>query len=332
MVHSDINITKALSTFNFYKLTNEESQALEGEITYLEALNVLKNMKNDKRPGSDGFTAEFFKMFWADLGHFIVRSINYSYINKEMSHVQKLGLITCIPKQDKPKQFLKNWRPITLLNCTYKIATGCIANRIKTVLDKIISKDQTGFIKGRYIGENTRLIYDIMQYTETHNIPGLLVLVDFEKAFDSLSWSFIEKTLEIFNFRSSIQNWIKTFYNNSISCVLQNGYLSESFKLERGCRQGDPLSPYIFAEILSILVKNNSDIKGITIDGEEYLISQYADDTTFTLNGSPESLYSTMTLLDYYSEISGLKINFTKPKAIWIGSKKHSKDVYHHTR
>ena len=214
-------------------------------------------MKNDKSPGSDGFTAELFKMFCADLGHFIVRSINYGYIIKEMSHVQKLGLITCIPKQDNPKQFKKNWWPITLLTCTYKIAAGCISNRIKTVLDKIISKDQTGFIKGRYIGENTRLIYDIMHYPETHNIPGLLVLVDFEKAFDSLSWSFIEKALEIFNFRSSIQSRIKTFYNNSISCVLQNGYLSESFKLERGCRQGDPLSPNIFiiwAEILSILV------------------------------------------------------------------------------
>ena len=116
---------------------------------------------------------------------------------------------------------------------------------------------------------------------------------------------------------------------------MQNCYLSESFKLERECRQGDPLSPYIFiicAEILSILVLNNSNIKGITIDGEEYLISQYADDTTFTVNGSSESLYSTMTLLDYYSEISGLKINYTKSKVIWIGSKKYNKDVYHHTR
>ena len=127
---------------------------------------------------------------------------------KKCLMLKKLGLITCIPKQDKPKQFYKNWRPITLLNCIYKIAAGCIANRIKTVLDIILSKDQTGFIKGRYIGENTRLIYDIMQYTETHNIPGLLVLVDFKKAFDSVSWSFIEKALEIFNFRSSIQSWI----------------------------------------------------------------------------------------------------------------------------
>jgi hypothetical protein len=292
-------------------------------------------MKTDKSPGSDGVTVEFFKFFWADLGHFIVKAINYSYNVGEMSNVQKLGIITCIPKPNKPKQFLKNWRPITLLNCIYKIAAGCIANRFKIVLDKIINNDQTGFIKGRYIGENIRLVYDIMQYTETHFIPGLLILVDFEKAFDSVSWSFIDNALKIFNFNSSIIRWVKTLYTNSMSSVIQNGHMSETFKLERGCRQGDPLSPYIFlicAEILSILVRNNNNIKGISINGEEYLITQYADDTTFILDGTSQSLESTMTLLDYYSDISGLKINYTKSKAIWIGSKKYSKEVYHHAR
>ena len=117
-----------------------------------------------------------------DIGNFIVHSINYRYSIKEMSCVQRLGVITCIPKSNKPKQYLKNWRPLTLLNCVYKMASACIANRIKQVLDNIIHKDQTGFIKGRYIGENIRLIYDIMHYTESHNIPGLLLLVDFEKS------------------------------------------------------------------------------------------------------------------------------------------------------
>ena len=132
-----------------------------------------------------------------------------------MSNTQKLGVITCIPKPNKPKHFLKNWRHISLLNCTYKIASGCIANRIKKVLDKIIAKDQMGFIKGRYIGENIRLIYDIMQYTEKQNIPGMLLLIDFEKAFDSLSWTFIEKALDLLHFKISIKNWIRTLYNNS---------------------------------------------------------------------------------------------------------------------
>lgn len=325
-------IIEKLKYLNFNILSDDEAKLIEGEITYSEAKYFLKNMKNDKSPGSDGFTTEFFKFFWIDIGYFIVRSINYSYNIKEMSNTQKLGIITCIPKPDKQKEYLKNWRPISLLNCVYKIASGCIANRIKKTLDTLISKDQTGFIKGRFIGENIRLIYDIMQYTDINNMPGLLLLVDFEKAFDSVSWEFIQKVLSIFNFKDSIKCWIQTLYNNAESAVTQNGFISERFKLERGCRQGDPLSPYIFilcAEILAILIKSNPEIKGIEIEGEEYLISQYADDTSFMLDGSPSSLDNTLRVLDYYAGVSGLKINYTKTKVIWIGSKKFSSEVFH---
>ena len=121
-----------------------------------------------------------------------MRSINYGFMNDKLSITQKQGIITCIPKDNKSRYQVKNYRPISLLNCTYKIASGAIANRIKTVLDKLINKDQTGFLAGRYVGENTRILYDIMQYTEEHNISGLLLLIDFEKAFDSLSWNFIK--------------------------------------------------------------------------------------------------------------------------------------------
>lgn len=115
-------------------------------------------------------------------------------------------MINCIPKGDKPKQYLKNWRPISLLNTSYKIASGCIAERMKTVLDKLIHPDQTGFIKGRYIGENVRLIYDIMKYVEDKNIPGMLLLIDFEKAFDSISWNLISQVLDFFHFGHSIKH------------------------------------------------------------------------------------------------------------------------------
>ena len=101
------------------------------------------------------------------------------------------------------RHLLKNWRPLSLLDTVYKIASGTIANRIKLVLNNLIDKDQTGFIKGRYIGENIRLIYDLMNYTEENNIPGLLLLIDFEKAFDSLSWQFIHKALKFLNFGPS---------------------------------------------------------------------------------------------------------------------------------
>ena len=107
-------------------------------------------------------------------------------------------------KGDKPKQILKNWRFITLLNVIYKLASGCIAERIKIVLDKLISKEQKGFMSGRYVGENTRLLYDILQITDKLDIPGVLLIIDFEKTFDSISWKFIEKVLNSLNCGESI--------------------------------------------------------------------------------------------------------------------------------
>ena len=103
---------------------------------------------------------------------------------------------------------LKNWRPITLLNTDYKIASSALANRMKHVLPKIIHENQKGFLKGRFIGENTRLVYDILSTANTERLPGLMLLLDFEKAFDSLEWDFMIKVLKYFNFGERFQKWI----------------------------------------------------------------------------------------------------------------------------
>ena len=307
------------------RLSFENKNRLEGELTEKEILAVLKKMKNNKSHGTDEFTAEFFKFFYNDIKVFIKRALNEGYVEGKLSITQRQGLITCLPKGDKPKQFLKNWRPITLLNVVYKIASACIAERIKTILTTLISEDQTGFISGRYIGENTRLIYDILHITDELDIPGLLLIVDFEKAFDSISWKFINHTLNFFNFGDSIKRWINVFYNDIQSCVIQNGFLSEPFNVKRGCRQGDPLSPYVFllcAERLSRQFKANTNIKGIEIAGTKYLLSQFADDTTVLLDGSEDSLNEALNILNKFAIASGLKLNSTKTRAVWIGCKK----------
>ena len=210
------------------KLTNVESEKLEGLLSLAEISETLLKMKNDKSPGLSGFSADFLEVFWKHLGQFVLRSINYGYAIGKLSESQRQGIITCIPKEDKPKQFLKNWRPLTLLDTVYKIASGTIANRLKQVhvLDNIISRDQTGFLKGRFIGENTHLVYDMLQYTEQNNITGLLMLIDFEKAFDSLSWSFIHKALKFLKRR-----WVEVFYSDITSSVIQNGHLSSFFQI-----------------------------------------------------------------------------------------------------
>ena len=311
------------------KLSQEERESCEGLVTINEVGMSLKRMKNGKSPGSDGFTVEFYKFFWKYLGGFLCRSINYGYTVGKLSDFQTQGVITCLPKEEKDRRYLKNWRPISLLNIDYKIASGAIAARIKKVLPSIISDTQKGYMKGRFIGENTRLLYDIMNQLENENRYGLLLLIDFEKAFDSIDWTFVEETLKSFNFGDSVCKWFKLFCNNSKSCVINNGHMSSFFRLERGCRQGDPLAPYLFiigVEILAIALKQNADVQGLIFDGTEYKLGQYADDAFILLDGSELSLNTTMNILQGFSLLSGLKCNITKTKAIWIGNRKFSNE------
>ena len=119
-------------------------------------------MKNGRTPGSDGFPAEFYKVFWNDLGNYLLDSLNCTFIKGELSVTQKFGVLTCLPKGDKPREFKKNLLPYNLLNVDYKILLGILALRIRNVLSDIISDPQNGFLKQRYIGENIRLVYDVM--------------------------------------------------------------------------------------------------------------------------------------------------------------------------
>ena len=160
----------------------------------------------------------------------------------------------------------------------------------------------------------------IIQYATEKNIPGLLLFIDFEKAFDSLEWSFIHDTL---SFGASLINWVKTLYGHTESCILNNGWASNFFDIQRGVRQGCPLSPYLFillAEVLATAIRKNTNIKGISVNGVEIKLSQYAGDTTLILDGSCESLVSSLAMLDDFSKVSGLRLNDKKTEALWIGA------------
>ena len=149
------------------KLDNVQMQALEHDITLDELNIILKNTKNDSTPGSSSFTYAFYKVFWKFFGPLIVKSANYSFSVGILPESQTVEIISLIPKGDKPKQFLDNWRPITLQNSIYKLISGVIAKRINGVLPDIIHSDQSGFVNGRYIGDCIRNTYDILQWAKT---------------------------------------------------------------------------------------------------------------------------------------------------------------------
>ena len=218
-------------------------------------------MKNDKSPGSDGLTSEFYKRFWEEIGDDAVQSINSAFDKGELSICQRRGLITLLPNKDMPIDVLNNLRPVTLLNVDYKIATKVIANRLAKVLPDIICLNQTGYVKNRYIGENVRLIADIIDYTKTKEIQGVALFLDFKKAFDSIEWDYLSTVLDVFNFKEDFKRWV--FYTDTSSCVTNNGFASPFFNLNRGVRQGCPLSGLLFVlgiELLNLAIQTNSNI------------------------------------------------------------------------
>ena len=323
---NSFKLNKLMKGVNITKLNKIDATSLEGPLTTDELGHALRNMKHNKTPGIDGFPAESLKMFWCKVKYLITRVLNKCYETGILLISLRQTIINCIPKGDKSRDSLKNWRPISLLSTFYKLASACLATRMKNILDTLISDSQTGFVKGRYIGESIRLVYDIMNYTEVNKTDGLLMLIDFEKAFDSISWKFMYNVLDIFGFPQSYIKWVKLLNTSIVGAVVQAGVKSEFLKIERGCKQGDPIAPYLFilcGQILTYMIKDNNKIKGIYIGGHQFKITQFADDTTLFLNGTQNCLQAALNTLELFGSFSGLKMNTSKTKVIWIGRKKH---------
>ena len=177
---------------------------------------------------------------------------------------------------------------------------------MKKVLPDIINNTKTGFLQGRFIGKNIRLISDILHYTADQNLEGIVLFIDFKKAFDSLEWGYLISALDTFNF----------------------GYASKSFELKRGVRQGCPLSGLLFVlavELLSCAIKARPDITGIKVANKEVKLTQYVDDTTAFCKDK-FSLRKLLEVLHLLEECSGLKLNSSKSEAMWLGKNLHKKD------
>ena len=137
-VLNDIDLEKLLTGKPIKQITNKEAATLEGYLTVQEISEALKNTKNNKTPGLDGFPAEFFKVFWKSLKVSVTKAINCSFDKGLMSSSLRQCIITCLPKNGKSRENIQNWRPLSMLSVVYKLCSAAIANRIKPLLNKII--------------------------------------------------------------------------------------------------------------------------------------------------------------------------------------------------
>merc|ERR1712101_56749 len=181
------DIEKFLKGVDHKTVSKEENQKLTEEVTEKEVHDFIKTLSPSKAPGTTGLNSGYFLEIWPYAGSLITRSINDCLETGSLPSKQREGVIVLIPKQDKDQRIIGNLRPITLLNCYYKIISGVLTNRMKPVLQKLIGNHQKAYLPGRYIGECTRTVYDIMNYAINNEIPSMAMLVDFKKAFDSVS-------------------------------------------------------------------------------------------------------------------------------------------------
>ena len=316
-----------LDQLDIPQLSEQFKETLNRPISKAELLTNLKSMHQNKSPGFDGLPVEFYIVFFQDIVDLFIASLNFSFEQGILSPSQRNGVITLLPKKDRDPTFVQNHRPISLLTTDYKLIAKTMANRLKLVLDSLIHEDQNGFMKGRNIGCNIRNIIDLIEYADSSDIPGSIVLLDIEKAFDRVEHGFLFEVLSRFNLGDNFIQWVKTFYNGRRSYVINNGFLSSPISMSRGIFQGCPISPFLFLfaiEILAIAVRNNDDIKGIQVGNMEKKISLLADDTACFLQGDLRSFQALFNTLDKFASFSGCKVNLSKSEAIHIGSLKGS--------
>ena len=310
-------------TANECILTNVERDLLEADIDLNEIESALKGMANNKTPGLDGLTKEFYSKFFNLLGPPLIKMYHDCFDKGILPPSTRRGLITLIPKKLANILELKSWRPLTLLNLDFKLLAKSMATRINTVLPLLIGEQQTGFMKGRNIQDNIRRTFEVVEFAKDKQTPAVIMNIDFKKCFDLIEHKSIYVALNYFNFGNNFIQWSKLFFTEMYVQTQNFGFLSQPFLKERGTNQSCNYSPFCYiicGEIMARQLQKNVNIKGVNVHGIKCLISQFADDTTLYLNFDKNTLENVLSTLALITRNTGLCINYDKTSIYRIGS------------
>ncbi|CAI5993344.1 unnamed protein product [Closterium sp. NIES-65] len=273
--------------------------------TEKEVKEALEGLPKGKSPGQDGLPAELFVEHWDLLGGAFMRFVRDFEVTGALPESLTTAVTVLLHKKGE-KDLLTNYRPITLLTTVYKVLAKVLANRLKQELHHIISKEQHGFIPGRSLADAVALVADAIEVADNDGEDWYLFLVDFQKAYDTVSRPFLFKTLEKPGLPGQFVKWTAGLHKGSGTRLAINGWLGERVEMQRGVRQGCPLAPYLFLCALEPLC---AEIRkrglGIKAEGGEAVsYVGYADDTSLILNGEAH-LQAAAGALDWFGELSG---------------------------
>ena len=307
-------------------LSTDHRDILDSPITEEEVVEVVRGLRTGSAPGPDGLSIPYYKTFSAILAPHMTKFFNSKTRGDPLDSQINTAFITVIPKPDKNPEDVRNYRPISLINNDLKVLTKILANRLAGFIGQYIHKDQVGFIPGRQGPDQIRRAIDlasIMLTNWTGGIPqrGFLLSLDLQKAFDSVSWPYLFNLLETWGFGPRFLGIIRALYANPRALVRINGHYSKPIEIRRGTRQGCPLSPLVFAvaiETLAIAIRQNPNISGVQCGDQTHKCALFADDILLFLTSPVTTLPNLCHILDDFSRISGLSVNFSKSQALNI--------------
>ena len=304
------------------QVTEEQNAELTRPLTLEEVMDAIKQLPAGKSPGVDSIPAEFYQELWddidSDIFNFVEESMQHCFLADELN-ISKIALL---PKsEDRIK--IQNYRPISLLNTLYKIVAKVYANRMKPLLHNWILPSQTGFVPNRCILDNVFLAFEAIAWTKESQQELTMLLLDFEKAYDRVSWTFLREVMTRMGFHTTWINQVMSLNENATASVIVNGEISQTFCLQRLVRQGCPLAPYLFlltVDVLGRMLQHpDCGVQGLRLPDNTIITNQmFADDTLLLLNGTKENLDKALNVITRFSAASGAKLNLHKSVGLWL--------------
>ncbi|KAJ0546635.1 putative RNA-directed DNA polymerase [Helianthus annuus] len=304
---------------NLKQISDNQAGMLVAPFTLEEIKSAVWDCEGDKAPGPDGINFKFIRKCWEFLQADFVAVFEDFKTNGTISMGCTSSFIALIPKCRDPDG-LGDYRPISLVGCINKVVSKVLANRLKLVIDNLVSEEQTAFIAGRSILDGPLILNELIPWMKQKKKEGFIFKADMEKAYDSLNWRFLESIMEQMSFPLTFIKWIMATVNCARASVLVNGSPTQEFSCHRGLRQGDPLSPFLFIiamEALTGVMKKACNLgiyEGVRLSNQGLVMSHfmYADDVIFLGNWSSNCVLNLTRILRCFYLASGLRVSLVK--------------------